>query len=70
MLFPESNTPSLKSTYTHVKLYIYLYFFLKKPEITVSVLNGKGKGKAVPLHAMKAPGGRGLLILNLGTRWR
>jgi hypothetical protein len=30
------------------------------------------KLKAVPLHAMKALGGRGvqlLLILNLGTRW-
>jgi hypothetical protein len=30
------------------------------------------KAKAVPLHAMKALGGRGvylLLILNLGTRW-
>jgi hypothetical protein len=30
------------------------------------------KAKAVPLHAMKALGGRGvqiLLILDLGTRW-
>jgi hypothetical protein len=32
----------------------------------------KKKGKAVPLHAMEALGGRGdklLLILDLGTRW-
>jgi hypothetical protein len=33
------------------------------------------KAKAVPLHAMKALGGRGdiaylLVILDLGTRWR
>jgi hypothetical protein len=44
----------------------------KLSQITGHRVKVKKIGKAVPLHAMEAFGGRGdiaLLILDLGTRW-
>jgi hypothetical protein len=74
---PNLNVTCIKYKLNNFRVYIFIFHvelqLLREINTDYPYVRVLAKSsKAVPLHAMVAPGGRGgiaLLILDLGTRW-